>query len=73
MMSIVEVRSGGTSVTLRKNLILHHRVPDILNHAAKLIHILSVGQKLRDFVLLCQRNEVFENVVQFATECWVSD
>ena len=53
-------------MTSGTNLIFHHRIADIVNHAAKLVHILSVGEELCEFASLRQRNQVFENIVQFS-------
>ena len=58
---------------MRTNLILHHCITDIVNHATKLVRSLGAGQELCDFVSLCKRNEVLENVVQFAIVPQTSD
>ena len=59
---LVTVRAS----VLATNLILHHSIADVLNHAAKLLHILRVAEESYDLALLCQRREVLENFIQFA-------
>ena len=56
---------------LKTNLIIHHGVANILNHAAKLIHILGAVQESRDLASLRQRSEVSENSIQFPTAMYV--
>jgi len=59
--------------TLRTNLIIHHGVADILDQAAKLIHILGAFQEPCDIASLCQRGEVSENIFQFPNKSRTSD
>ena len=50
---------------LRTNLIIHHRVADILDQTTKLVHILGGIQDPRNLSPPFQRAEVLENLVQF--------
>jgi len=59
--------------TMKTNLIIHHGVADILDQAAKLIHILGAVQERRDPALLCQWGKVSKNVIQFSNESYKSD
>ena len=58
---------------LNTNLVLHHRVADVFDHAAEFIQILCTGEETCDLSLLCQRNQVFENAIQFAVKRCTSD
>ena len=57
----------------RTNLIIHHRVADILGQAAKLAYILGAVQKSRDLPPFFQRDEVLENLVQLPGNPHTSD
>jgi hypothetical protein len=57
----------------RTNLIIHHRVADILSQAAKHVYILGAVQKSRDLPPFFQRDEVLENLVQFPGNPHTSD
>jgi hypothetical protein len=57
----------------RTNLIIHHGVADIFDHAAKPIHILGAVQEPCDFASLCQWDEVFKDILQFPSKSWASD
>ena len=59
--------------TLRTNLIVHHAIADILDQAAKLIHILGAFQEPRDFVSLFQWDEDLKNTIQFPSKLCTSD
>ena len=65
---LVVVRANALST----NLILHHGVADIFNHAAKLLHILCVVGELCDLASLCQQHEVLKNIIQLAIKKWIS-
>jgi hypothetical protein len=58
---------------LRTNLIIHHRITDILGQAAKLVYIFSAVQESRDLPPFFQRDEVLENLVQFPGKSYTSD
>jgi hypothetical protein len=64
-MSDTDVRKGGAKYGLRTNLILRDGITDVLDQVTEFIYILSVVQELRDLALLRQRDEFFENVIQF--------
>ena len=65
---LVVVRANALST----NLILHHGVTDIFNHAAKLLHILCVVEEPCDLASLCQRHEVLKNIIQLAIKKRIS-
>ena len=58
---------------MKANLIIHHCVADILDQAAKFIHILGALQETRDLASLCQRGEVLKNCIQFSSKSYTSD
>ena len=68
MRSGVDIRKCRCVRNLSTNLILHHGVANTLNHVAELIRIFGVGQELCDFAPLREREEVLEDVVQFANQ-----
>ena len=47
------------------NLIIHHGTADVLNHAAKFVHIPGAIQEPRDLASLFQWDELLKNVLQF--------
>jgi hypothetical protein len=59
--------------TLRTNLVIHHRVADILNQAAKPVHVLGAIQEPCDPPPLFQRDEILENLIQFPSDPRMSD
>jgi hypothetical protein len=59
--------------TLRTNLVIHHRVADILDQAAKPVHVLSAVQESCDPPPLFQRDEVLEDLIQFPSDPRTSD
>jgi hypothetical protein len=67
-LDVVDVGAPDTT-----NLIIHHGVADILNHAAKPVHVLGAIQEPRDFASLCQWDEVLEDAVQFPNKSYTSD
>jgi len=58
---------------MKANLIIHHGVADILDQAAKPIHIFGALQETRDLASLCQRGEVLKNRIQFSSKSHTSD
>jgi len=59
--------------TMKANLIIHHGVADIVNQAAKFIHIFNALQETHKCALLCHRAEVLKNVIQFSRKLYMSD
>jgi len=58
---------------MRTNLILHHGVTDIIDHATKLAQILYTVQEPRDFASLFQWDEILKDTIQFAIKPCASD
>jgi len=56
--------------TMKANLIVHHGVADILNQAAKRIHILGALQETSDLASLCHRGEVLKDFIQFSSKSY---
>ena len=54
-----DARNEGT------NLIIHHGITDVLNQAAKFVHIPGAIQKPRDLASLLQWDELLKNIFQF--------
>ena len=52
--------------TLRTNLIVHHRIPDIFCQATKLIYVLHTIQESCNLPTFCEWDEVSENNLQFS-------
>ena len=59
-------------MTLGANLIIHHRIADILGYAGEFIYI-GAAQEPRDLALLCQWGEVSESIIQFPGKLCASD
>ena len=59
--------------TITTDLVIHHSVADIFNHATKLISILGAVQEPCHFASSCQWGEVSENVIQFPSNSRPSD
>jgi len=53
----------GTSAS-GTNLIFHHGIADILNHAVELVHIFGAVQEPCDLASLSQRDQLLKNIVQ---------
>jgi len=58
---------------LRTNLVIHHGVTDILDQAAKFVHILGAVQEPCDFASLCKWVDLLKNIVQFPSKSHTSD
>jgi len=52
---------------------IHHGVADILDQAAKLIHVLDAFQEPCDLASLCQWGKVSEDIFQFPSKSRTTD
>ena len=55
------------------DLIVHHGVTDVLDQAAKFIYVCGAVQKTRDLASPFQRDEVFEDIIEFPGKLSTSD
>jgi len=58
--------------TPRTNLVVHHGVTDILDQAAKFVHVLGAVQEPCDFASLCKWVDILKNIVQFPSKLHTS-
>ena len=59
------IRHEGNENALNTNLIVHHSITDIFNQTIEDLCILDICEESLDLPLVCQWNELLENVSQF--------
>lgn len=55
------------------NIVAHHGIMDVLDHAAELVYIPGTIQEPRDLASVFQWDEFLKNVFQFPSKCRTSD